>query len=106
MSDARVVSDLCLRRNHHRGWSDAGSGPVVAASRSSLYVTDERAHPESWRYPQSRREDLVLGQGSLTSGGRTKVWSRDKRQPRGRRRSNRSWAATSADRKSWADAAG
>jgi hypothetical protein len=36
---------------------------------SSLYVTDERAHSESWQYPQSRREDLVLGERSLTSTG-------------------------------------
>ena len=56
-----------------RRWSDAGSGPVVAASGPSLYVTDERAHPESWRYPQSRRKNLVLGQGSLTSAGRAKA---------------------------------
>ena len=28
---------------------------------------------ESWRYPQSRREDLVLGQGSLTPAGRAKA---------------------------------
>jgi hypothetical protein len=42
---------------------------------SSLYVTDERAHSESWQYPQSRREDLVLGERSLTSTGtgRTKA---------------------------------
>src|SRR6516225_861423 len=71
MSEARVP-DLCLRSNRHRGCSDAGSGPVVAASGSSLYVTDERAHAESWQYPQSRREDLVLGQGSLTSAGTTR----------------------------------
>src|SRR6516225_8304613 len=70
MSDARVAY-LCLGGNHHLRWSDVGSGPVVAASGSSLYVTDERAHSESWQYPQSRRENLVLGQGSLTSAGRT-----------------------------------
>ena len=29
--------------------------------------------PKSWRYPQSRREDLVLGQGSLTPAGRAKA---------------------------------
>ena len=80
MSEARVP-DLCLRSNRHRGCSDAGSGPVVAASGSSFCVTDERAHSESWQYPQSRREDLVLGQGSLTSAGRTKVRSRYRRQP-------------------------